>query len=70
MTTAVEVQAMDELWVEIVGFVPKKEQKDLALKVVRIFEDNLDANGAESDHPMLRKASNELNGEEDEEDED
>lgn len=70
MTMATGAQILDAVWVEIIGFIPKKEQKDLAMKIVTIFEDNADMMGSESDHPMLRKASAEINGEDDPEDED
>lgn len=60
---------LDEVWAEVVGFVPKKEQKDIATKLVKLFEnEDADTISSESDYPILRKASNELNDFDDDED--
>lgn len=55
-------QIMDEVWTEVVPFIPKKEQEDLAMKLVKIFEDeDADTIGSESEYPILRKASRAMN---------
>lgn len=69
MSASMEL-VLDEVWSEVVGFIPKKEQRDLAWCVVKIFEDNCDFVALElSEHPLLRAVSRELNDEEAEEDE-
>lgn len=55
-------QVMDEVWTEVVPFIPKKEQEDVAMKLVKIFEDNdADTIASESEYPILRKASRAMN---------
>jgi hypothetical protein len=62
---------LDEVWSEIVGFIPKKEQRDMATKIVKIFEDNADFVAAEeTEHPLLRKVSREMNDMDEDPDED
>lgn len=60
---------LDELWSEVVAFIPKKEQRDTAQRIVKIFEDNCDFVAHEdSDHALLRKVSRDLNNEDQEDD--
>lgn len=62
---------LDEVWSEVVGFIPKKEQRELAQRVVKIFEEHGDFVALElSEHPLLRAVSRELNDDEPEEEED
>lgn len=62
---------LDEVWSEVVGFIPKKEQHDTAQRIVKIFEDNCDFVAMElSEHALLRKVSRELNGEDESDEED
>lgn len=66
-------QVLDEVWAEVVEFIPKKNQEEAAKRVVDIFL-NYDADtiGSESEYAILRKAEKEILGysDEDEEQED
>ena len=61
-------QVLDEVWAEVVEFIPKKNQEEAAKRVVDIFL-NYDADtiGSESEYAVLRKAEKEILGYSDEE---
>jgi hypothetical protein len=63
-------QVLDEVWAEVVEFIPKKSQEEAAKRVVDIFL-NYDADtiSSESEYAVLRKVAKELLGYSDEEDE-
>ena len=60
-------QILDEVWAEVVEFIPKKNQEEAAKRVVDIFL-NYDADtiGSESEYAVLRKAEKEILGYSDE----
>lgn len=60
-------QVLDEVWAEVVEFIPKKSQEEAAKRVVDIFL-NYDADtiGSESEYAILRKVEKEILGYSDE----
>lgn len=64
-------QVLDEVWAEVVEFIPKKNQEEAAKRVVDIFL-NYDADtiGSESEYAVLRKVEKEILGYSDEDDHD
>lgn len=64
-------QVLDEVWAEVVEFIPKKNQEEAAKRVVDIFL-NYDADtiGSESEYAILRKVEKEILGYSDEDDQD
>jgi hypothetical protein len=64
-------QILDEVWAEVVEFIPKKNQEEAAKRVVDIFL-NYDADtiGSESEYAVLRKVEKEILGYSDEDDHD
>lgn len=62
------VQILDEVWAEVVEFIPKKNQEEAGKRIVDIFL-NYDADTitSESEYPVLRKGAREILGTSDEE---
>lgn len=67
-------ELLDEVWSEVVEYVPKKQHEEVAKRIVNIFlEYDADTISSETRYKLLRKAAQEILGwssdEEQEEDE-
>jgi hypothetical protein len=63
-------QLVDSIWVEVVEFIPKNKQDEVALRLVNIFID-ADVDGiADSDQAKIRKALKLIEGEDIDDEED